>query len=62
MIEDTVTDAELIERDPKGEDFFISKRIETSEDFVKELHDLSQTLSCRITIFLPLMGQRHYPF
>ncbi len=45
MIEDTATDAELIERDlRKAKISFISKRIETSEDFVKELHDFKPDL------------------
>jgi len=45
MIEDTATDAALIERDlRKAKISFISKRIETPEDFVKELHDFKPDL------------------
>lgn len=45
IIEDVPTDAELIERElHKAEFYFISKRVETKEDFVRELQDFAPDL------------------
>ncbi len=45
ILEDAATDAELMERDlRKANISFISKRVETAEDFVRELHDFNPDL------------------
>jgi len=45
ILEDAATDAELMERElHKANISFISKRVETAEDFVRELHDFNPDL------------------
>jgi signal transduction histidine kinase len=45
ILEDAATDAELMERElRKANISFISKRVETAEDFVRELHDFNPDL------------------
>jgi len=52
ILEDNVVDAELMERElHRAEIEFKSRRVDTKEDFQRELADFTPDLSLRITRF-----------